>query len=179
MAIQTINIGRYPNDGTGDDLRAAFEKVNSNFSFIQSNSGVAGGVNLGTGTGLYVQRTNGNLEFKSLTSTDNSVLITNTTNTVNLQSVPRIQNESNPTLGDNLELNGYNITSENGGDIRAPVFGIDVKSLAKIIELMVYSGSVSIDMGSFLYPAGSDLDIDFGGITTNIYNQSLDFGVLA
>ena len=28
MTIQTINIGALANDGTGDDLRAAFLKVN-------------------------------------------------------------------------------------------------------------------------------------------------------
>ena len=31
MAIQTINIGQVANDGTGDDLREAFIKVNNNF----------------------------------------------------------------------------------------------------------------------------------------------------
>ena len=29
MAIQTINIGTIANDGTGDDLREAFVKVNN------------------------------------------------------------------------------------------------------------------------------------------------------
>ena len=32
MAIQTVNIGTIANDGTGDDLREAFVKVNNNFS---------------------------------------------------------------------------------------------------------------------------------------------------
>ena len=32
MAIQTINIGTIANDGTGDDLREAFVKVNNNFA---------------------------------------------------------------------------------------------------------------------------------------------------
>ena len=31
MAIQTINVGNLANDGTGDDLREAFIKVNQNF----------------------------------------------------------------------------------------------------------------------------------------------------
>lgn len=31
MAIETINLGNYANDGTGDDLRTAFQKVNDNF----------------------------------------------------------------------------------------------------------------------------------------------------
>ena len=31
MAIQSINIGSIANDGTGDDVREAFNKVNANF----------------------------------------------------------------------------------------------------------------------------------------------------
>ena len=31
MTIQNINIGNIANDGTGDDLREAFRKVNENF----------------------------------------------------------------------------------------------------------------------------------------------------
>ena len=31
MAINLINIGNIANDGTGDDLREAFVKVNNNF----------------------------------------------------------------------------------------------------------------------------------------------------
>ena len=32
MAQQTINIGSSANDGTGDPLRTAFDKINDNFS---------------------------------------------------------------------------------------------------------------------------------------------------
>ena len=36
MAIQTVNIGTIANDGTGDDLREAFVKVNANFSELDT-----------------------------------------------------------------------------------------------------------------------------------------------
>ena len=36
MAIQTINLGTYANDGTGDDLRTAFQKVNNNILELAS-----------------------------------------------------------------------------------------------------------------------------------------------
>jgi hypothetical protein len=36
MAKQTINIGQTANDKTGDPLRTAFQKVNSNFNEIYS-----------------------------------------------------------------------------------------------------------------------------------------------
>ncbi|WP_210482787.1 hypothetical protein [Microvirga antarctica] len=40
MVQQTINIGTYPNDGTGDPMREAFRKVNENFDeLFASNDG--------------------------------------------------------------------------------------------------------------------------------------------
>lgn len=42
MPIQTISIGNYANDGTGDDLRTAFQKVNANFATISSEAIVNG-----------------------------------------------------------------------------------------------------------------------------------------
>lgn len=37
MALQEINLGTYANDGTGDDLRTAFEKVKANFTDIYNS----------------------------------------------------------------------------------------------------------------------------------------------
>jgi hypothetical protein len=45
MARQNINIGAYANDGTGDDLRSAFEKVNSNIAELYST---VNGANIGS-----------------------------------------------------------------------------------------------------------------------------------
>ena len=48
MAIQTINIGTIANDGTGDDLREAFVKVNNNFTELPNrNPEATTGVKLG------------------------------------------------------------------------------------------------------------------------------------
>ena len=52
MAIQTIKIGTYPNDGTGDDLRTAFEKVNANFQELNVDINVASAENIGPGVGI-------------------------------------------------------------------------------------------------------------------------------
>lgn len=41
MAQQIINIGSAPNDGTGDVLRSAFDKINDNFSELYAK-GAAG-----------------------------------------------------------------------------------------------------------------------------------------
>jgi hypothetical protein len=39
MAIETINIGTSPNDGTGDPLRVAFDKINDNFLNVTTDGG--------------------------------------------------------------------------------------------------------------------------------------------
>src|SRR6478609_372301 len=38
MAKQTVNIGASANDGTGDPLRTAFDKLNDNFDELYLNS---------------------------------------------------------------------------------------------------------------------------------------------
>ena len=38
MPIQLINIGALPNDGTGDPLRTAFQKINNNFTYLERTS---------------------------------------------------------------------------------------------------------------------------------------------
>jgi hypothetical protein len=89
MTISTINVGNIANDGTGDDLRQAFVKVNNNFAELderavpQNNA-----VNLGTGTGVFYTKEGGTLNFRSLiaganmslTSDGTSITITNNGN---------------------------------------------------------------------------------------------------
>ena len=41
MAQQTINIGSAANDGTGDPLRTAFDKINDNFTEIYGSTAEA------------------------------------------------------------------------------------------------------------------------------------------
>jgi hypothetical protein len=45
MAKQTINIGTLPNDGTGDPLRSAFEKINENFDELYDEPKFSGSYN--------------------------------------------------------------------------------------------------------------------------------------
>jgi hypothetical protein len=60
MAKQVINIGSVANDGTGDPLRTAFDKVNDNFTELYNDEG--GDVNQVTGTGgITASPTTGNV----------------------------------------------------------------------------------------------------------------------
>jgi hypothetical protein len=67
MALQTINIGNFVNDGTGDDLRTAFSKINANFDEIDLQGGQANTIhNVGTGKGLYKEKIGVDLKLKTL-----------------------------------------------------------------------------------------------------------------
>lgn len=186
MAIQTINLGNYANDGTGDDLRTAFEKVNNNFTLLGGTVTIADGANLGSGTGIFAQRNNNNakLEFKSLTSTDNSIEITSTSNTVNVRSVTSLENDLSPKLSAALDLNGFNIINVSGaGDVQATVDGVKVGILGALVELLLLSNQLAVDMGSFLNPTGksgssteSSILLDMGDFISVTPKNTLDFG---
>ena len=78
MSIQNINIGYLANDGTGDDLRDAFIKVNNNFDEMQlslNNAIVVTGENVGLGKNIFKQKIGNILEFKTLIQ-GNNVLLT-------------------------------------------------------------------------------------------------------
>ena len=60
MAKQVINIGTTANDGTGDPLRSAFDKVNDNFTELYSDdTGDVGSII--AGTGIAVDQATGNV----------------------------------------------------------------------------------------------------------------------
>lgn len=85
MAIQYINTGIIANDGTGDDLREAFTKINNNFEELDlrvieetviENTG-------SIGEGIYAGKTDGINGFKRLIAGSNvTVVSTDTTITI-------------------------------------------------------------------------------------------------
>ncbi len=57
MSQQTINIGSAANDGTGDPLRTAFDKINDNFNEVYDKLGGSSLSNITlTGYNNYKQR---------------------------------------------------------------------------------------------------------------------------
>ena len=182
MTIQTINLGNYANDGTGDDLRVAFTKVNANFAALDASAAIANGANVGTGVGIFFAKDATNLQFKSLTSTNSSVTISSTGNTVDLAAVTRLQSDLTPTLGANLNLNNHYVY---GGDIQSTVYGYNIPVSAMVNSLLVESNSLNVDMGSFLTPTGYETDglagkkgylLDWGLFSDTPVNDKLNFG---
>ena len=149
MPIQTINIGNYANDGLGDDLRTAFEKVNANFDLLNTTDTTAA-ANLGTGTGVFAQKSGTSLQFKSLIGGSNITLSSNGTS-VTINGSGNLSSETSPSLGGNLNMNGNNIIG--GGNIEATIYGIDIRTMS------VTSG---VDYGTFTEPNTFTGMIDLG-----------------
>jgi len=158
-----INLGTYANDGTGDDLRAAFKKVNDNFITLFEEASINTAVNLPGGVGIFAQKNTDtvNLEFKSLTSTDSSVTITQNSTTVNLQANTKLLNDPLPKLGANLDLNGKLITGD--GDLQATAWGYDLKLLNNLLQMVLESSTVNVDLGGILNPTGGETDTNGSG----------------
>ena len=62
MAKQDINIGSTANDGTGDPLRTAFDKINDNFTELYAVSGAGSGNNVAiSGNSIISENSNGDI----------------------------------------------------------------------------------------------------------------------
>lgn len=91
MALQTINVGNFANDGTGDDLRTAMIKINANFEELDLVGGQNNTIsNVGVGIGIYKEKLGVDLRLKSLiagsgitlTNNVNDITITNNRNMI-------------------------------------------------------------------------------------------------
>ena len=149
MPIQTINIGNYANDGLGDDLRTAFEKVNANFNLLNTTDTTAA-ANVGTGSGLFAQKSGTTLQFKSLKSGSNITLSSDGTS-ITINGSGNLSSETSPSLGGNLNMNGNNIIG--GGNIEATIYGIDIRTM---------SATSGVDYGTFTEPNTFTGMIDLG-----------------
>lgn len=190
MAIQTINIGNVVNDGLGDDLRTAFQKVNANFATLDSGLTITAS-NVGTtGAGVFKQKTGTNLEFKNLVSgtkillndTGNSIVVNNTSP----DAFIRIDTNSGSVLASSYQQIGFSGNAANNSttsrsDITVSTFGSTVyfQTIIPVTDILtsfdfgyisgdfdyVTQATVALsnyDFGTIDLP--STFDLDLGGI---------------
>lgn len=144
MTIVPINVGNAANDGTGDDLREAFIKVNDNFTYLSSTP--SGVVNLGAGAGIYANQTGGTINLKSLVAGNPYITITQLENTIVFNGQPgtfTISDGSNSMIA--------------GGGIPMAIIGLDATtvSINDNTKTVSISSSVSADLSPQL---GAGLD---------------------
>ena len=153
-----LNLGTYANDGTGDDIRTAFQKIKSTFDLINTELGASNAENIGTsGQGVFAGKVDNNLQFKKITGT-NGVTITSTANSVNIGALGNVQGDPSPRLGGNLNMGGFNIT--NGGDVQSTVYGLDIRSMNNLLQLLATTNNyLDLDLGSLTNPNTSQFDL--------------------
>jgi len=187
MAIQTINIGNRVNDGLGDDLRTAFEKVNANFAELGAQLTVTG-TNLGeAGAGVYKDNDGGVLQFRNLASgtkiqleeLDNSIII----NSTQPDAFTRIDTDSGnvrASVYDQITLQGQQAPGsyKNTKDIEVTTNGSSVlfKTVIPVTEILqtydfgpingdftdttqLSLAAANVDFGTIQLPSRVDLDL--------------------
>ena len=155
MALQTINIGTLANDGTGDDLREAFIKVNQNFDDLDLRSPESTTVtNLGnTGQGVFAQKVGAELQLKKLVQGSNVTLTSSTTGiTINatggLQQLNVVSDSGSLQLADGGTLNirgGSGSTTSVAGNV------LTINSTAEV------SSDTTPELGRNLDAGGNDI----------------------
>lgn len=186
MAIQTINIGNQVNDGLGDDLRTAFQKVNANFASLSSELTVTA-VNLSTstGVGLFKEKSGSELRFKSLVS-GTKILVDDAPDTVIINNTApdaftRIDTNSG-TITAGPANNYGRITVQGGEDIDVTAVGsvITINNVIPVTDILTTFdfGPIAGNFTNTTQLALASANIDFGTVTLP-GRISLDCGTLS
>jgi hypothetical protein len=183
--ISTINIGNIVNDGLGDDLRTAFQKVNANFATLNNDLTITAS-NLGTvGEPVFKQKSGVNLEFKRLvagnkiaiTSSPDSLLITSTVGT----SFTRITTQSGFIDADDHEfvtIQGDNdITVTAVDDIITVSTTLDLNQILKVLDFGPMNSFYQGNYSSMVQLNTAAANLDFGTYT-NPGTINIDLGLL-
>ena len=178
MSLQTINLGTLANDGTGDDLRTAFEKVINNFNYLQEQlSFEVQGENVGTGIGVYHNKFDNLLEFNSFVS-GNNISLTLSENNI----IVAVNMDSNLVMNGQRILNSGNIELNQDSTLIGNVVGDLTGSVTPPPGRPIGYGDIFVNDGPALLVGISVVDIarpiqnfDFGFITNNNFNNSVDY----
>ena len=178
MAIQTINIGNVVNDGLGDDLRTAFQKVNANFSDLSAQLTITA-VNINdTGVGVFKEKVGAELRFKKLvsgtkmllTDTDTSIVVNSTAP----DSFTRIDTDAGVMLASThqqITMAGVAApgSTTSRKDIEVTAFGstISFKTIVPVTDILTsYDfGAITGTLNNSMQALFAVSNIDFGTIT--------------
>lgn len=186
MTVQTINIGNVVNDGLGDDLRTAFQKVNANFSDLSAQLTITVS-NIGnTGVGIFKEKVGSDLKFKKLVSGTKMLLNENadtiTVNNTSPDAFIRFDTDAGVMLASTYQQITIGGTAAPGSttstkDIEVTAFGstISLKTIIPVTDILTsydfgsitgnYDNAVQVlyqssnlDFGTILLPGRIDID---------------------
>ena len=189
--LQTINVGNLVNDGLGDDLRTAFQKVNANFADLNAGLTITAANTDPNLPGVFWAKVDNELRFRSLVSGD-KILIEEGAQTLTINSTQedafiRFDTDSGSLLASDHEqitLQGIAAPGSETGikDIEVTTSGssVNFKTIIPVTEYLqtydfgsingVYQNAIqlamqtaNIDFGTLTFT--SDIDLDCGGLT--------------
>jgi hypothetical protein len=176
--LQKINLGNIVNDGLGDDLRTAFQKVNANFATLNNDLTVTAS-NLGTvGEPVFKQKAGLNFEFKKLvagnkivlTSSPDSILIDTTVGNT-FQRITTQSGYVDASVNQYVTIQGNNdITVSAVDDVITVTTVLDLNQILNTLDFGPINGfysnlvqlntaSSNIDFGTFTNPGTINFDL--------------------
>ena len=178
--VQKINIGNIVNDGLGDDLRTAFEKVNSNFTELDAGLTITAS-NLGLiGETVFVRKYNNNLEFKRLIA-GNKITLDSSPDVITINTTSPDAFTKITTNQGQVNASAYqNITIEGGTSTRVIADGAVIKidtnyNLDNIFQTLDFGPINGAGFQSIVQATMAATNMDFGTIT-NPGRISYDLG---
>lgn len=175
MTIQTVNLGSYANDGTGDDLRTAFTKVNDNTAELDLTR-VVSATNLGLGAEIFKEKVDKNLQLRKINAGIN-ITVTQNANDITIATPDSINNlveDTSPQLGGNLDLNNFNILGTGNVDIDGVVIAdeftgnIVVRNSNLTIEAYnsLNNNYNAVELNGLMFSGGNRLTAGINNIST-------------
>jgi hypothetical protein len=138
MARQNINIGSNANDGTGDDLRTAMVKINTNFTELYAETAVDSGISI-SGNTISSNRSDddivfepagaGAVRFPALSINDNAITGTRSNENLTISAA----GTGNLILG-SLRVNGTTISSDDSSKITISE-NVDITGTLQVNEI--------------------------------------------
>ena len=154
MSMQIINVGQIENDGTGDDLREAFIKVNENFSSLDTKTNdIVNTISISGNTGSIDLINYADLSILGIQS-----ITTNIENgTISISSsFTQLLDDSAPTLSANLDASNFSIVN------LTSINGIALADLSKIADNTFDFGSFSFTANNIIDWFISNINVDMG-----------------
>jgi hypothetical protein len=163
MALQVIDLGTQANDGTGDDLRTAFEKVIANFQYLEGLlTAPVTAANLGayTDQSVFKEKIDNVLYFKTIVGDDN-IEIQSTDNELLIGLADDIDfRDGDLSNVGNINLKGTITAAQTSQGYFGPTSGVHVG---------VVNGTVYAPLGTF------GLQGDVVGRNPNVGNLVQDY----
>lgn len=178
MSIQTINIGNVVNDGLGDDLRTAFQKVNGNFAELNASLTITASNVGATGSGVFKEKVGSDLRFKKLVS-GTKMLLNDTGDSIIINSTAsdafiRIDTDSGNVLASSYQQLTFGGTAAPGSttsrkDIEVTAFGstVSFKTIIPVTDILTsYDfGKITGSLNNSIQALYAASNMDFGTIT--------------